>query len=259
MPFKISGGDSRRSYRFWHGANWSSIERMSDYISIAKEDNFFKQGWGNKLFWELRMSEGFYDIQVHIDSKSSYTEIRGVENGEIYLRTLSREASQVGIEMNSTYSEEEDETIFHKTERLLKEIEAEMEEKQEQPEEHKSYIEKLERYRKFFKYRQMRLQLKTDKDIINNIFETLTGKRHIADAGAGKNKNKYELLKNGINSKKFFQLYKHDVWQVAMALLIANTESEENIEKVKEYIESVIDIAYAEELKDCNYDIVNIS
>ena len=228
-------------------------ERMSDYISIAKEDNFFKQGLGNKLFWELRMSEGFYDIQVHIDSKSSYTEIRGVENGEIYLRTLSREASQVGIEMNSTYSEEEDETIFHKTERLLKEIEAEMEEKQEQPEEHKSYIEKLERYRKFFKYRQMRLQLKTDKDIINSIFETLTGKRHIADAGAGKNKNKYELLKNGINSKKFFQLYKHDVWQAAMALLIANTESEENIEKVKEYIESVIDIAYAEELKDCNY------
>ena len=35
--------------------------------------------------------------------------------------------------------------------------------------------------------------------------------------------------------------------------LIANTESEENIEKVKEYIELVIDIAYEKELKDCNY------
>ncbi len=222
-------------------------ERVSDCAAISERDDFLKVKLRNNSLSELHKMDGFYDIQVHTDQKSSFIEIRGIKDGEVYLRTLSREASQIGADINATYSEEEDDTILHKAEALLNAIEAEIHEKKEQKI-HKAYIEKLERYKKFFKYRQMRLQLKTEKDINDSIFKTLTEEKYISEAD-----NKYELLVKSIDKEQFFKLYKHDVWQAAMSLLIANTESENEIKIIKEYIKSIIGIAYPKELIECSY------
>lgn len=230
-------------------------EQVKKYISmvqngpflnfISKKDSIYRESL------EQKEVDDFYNIQVHTDGKSSFTKISGVKDGEIYLRNLSREASQIGMQMNSTYSEEEDETIFHKTTELVKAIDREIK-KMKRDGGQEAYIEKLERYKKFFSYRQMRLQLKVDKDINDSIFKVLTGEKYETNS----EENRYNVLSQGIEQKEFFQLYKHDIWQAALSLLIANTESKHEVEKIKQYIKKVIDninLNKTNDLQDCNY------
>lgn len=185
-----------------------------------------------------------YGIEVHVGGKSTYTEIQDSKEGEIYLRTLSREASQIGADITSTYSEEEDVAMLHRTEALLKSIELER-----SGELDKSYSEKLERYYKFFKYRETRLKLKTENNLSVDLFAVL-----VDNFGEEKPDNLYECMsENGIGVQKFFENYKHDIWQVAISLLIANTVYEYEHDCIREYIRKIIMVAYSMEMSECSY------
>lgn len=194
-----------------------------------------------------------YGIIVHTEGKSTFTKIQDSREGEIYLRTLSREASQIGADITSTYSEEEDEAMLHRTVALLDSIELERKELNDRSltieggeENLKGYDEKLERYYKFFKYREIKLSLKTEKRINQNIFKVLLGKKRQGDFEKG-----YEALKDGISVEDFFENYKHDIWQVAISMLISNTVDEH--ECIRKYIDKVIENAYPRELLECSY------
>lgn len=185
-----------------------------------------------------------YGIEVHVGGKSTYTKIQDSKEGEIYLRTLSREASQIGADITSTYSEEEDVAMLHRTEALLKSIELER-----SGELDKSYAEKLERYYKFFKYRETRLKLKTENNLSVDLFAVL-----VDDFGEEKPDNLYECMSdNGIGVHKFFENYKHDIWQVAISLLISNTVYEYEHDCIREYIRKIIRVAYSMEMSECSY------
>lgn len=223
--------------------------KISEYIAKAEESHFFdtKKKY-NDFYSELSnitKPGDVYEIRVHLEGKSSYTAIQEVKEGEIYLKTLSREASLLSADITSAYSEEEEEAMLHRAEALLKAIESEMKSESGHGE---GYVEKLERYYKFFKYRVLRLRLKTEKGLDKRIFQVLTGKRYKEECEAG-----YDLLGDEIDAEDFFNSYKHDIWQAALSVLIANTVDESGHETIRGYIKSVIKTAYSPELTECAY------
>lgn len=216
-----------------------------------KDDTLFKQR--NYLEFNACLAvnkENSYSINVHTEGKSTYTKIQDIQDGEIYLRTLSREASQIGTDIMSTYSEEEEETMLNRTKALLKSIEAE---RKTNLENRKGYEEKLERYYKFFKYREIKLRLRTEKNINKNVFETLVGEISEEEFDADNKTYGYSFLNRQITEKFFFENYKHDIWQVAISVLIRNTGDEQNQVLIKQYISRVIKMAYPDELMECSY------
>ena len=218
-------------------------EMAKKYIQLALGDSFVC----NNINYSMKLNEILdvaYCIEVHTEGKSTYADIQESKEGEIYLRTLSREASQIGTDIVSTYSEEEDEAMLHRTEALLYSIEKE---RNSGIEERKGYEEKLERYYKFFKYRETKLRLKTEKNLTANIFKVLLNNDIIKE-----NENIYEALENSnIDTEAFFDNYKHDIWQAAISLLILNTVYEHD--KIKGYIKKIINIAYPSEMLACSY------
>ena len=223
-------------------------QELSNYVKNAKADTFFTK---KISFWDfmdrlLSINPLCYNVEVHTKGKSTFTLIGNVRPGEVYLRNLSREASQIGADIYSSYSEEEDETLFHRTHALQQAVYKEIENAQEHGEE--SYKEKLERYNKFFKYREIRLRLKTERTLSDSLFEALTDRY---DASA---ENKYECLQKELKKiETFFFNYKHDIWPSAVSILIANTIDPEGHKAIQKYLNYVIEKAYSENLKDCNF------
>lgn len=215
-------------------------EMTSKYIARAYRDIS-----DNKL--KLWSDTGvIYGIEIHTGKKSTHTDIKGSKEGEVYLRTLSREASQIGSDIKSTYSEEEEVAMLHRTEALLKAIDKERE-KGENLEQ--SYRDKLERYYKFFKYRVIKLKIKTENKISVNLFEVL-----FDSVENTKQKDIYSfLVKKGIGAEKFFENYKHDIWQAAISVLISNTLYNYQHDNIRKYIKKIIDVAYAKEILECSY------
>lgn len=190
-----------------------------------------------------------YGISVHTDRKIDCTEIKGLTDGEIYLRTLSREASKIGADIMSIYSEEEETTILNRTHALLFSIQNEL---KKDLENRKSYQEKLERYFKYFKYREIKLRLRQEKNIDKFLLQTLApfNDDEYKESDIASN---YELLKNKITQKFIIEQYKHDIWQVAISMLISNSSDNEEHKIIKDYIKKVIEITYGKDLLQCSY------
>ena len=223
-------------------------QEITGYAQKANVDSFFAKKISFQKFKDklLSVNPNCYNVEVHTQGKSTFTRIGNVSRGEVYLRNLSREASQIGTDIHSSYSEEEDETLLHRTHALRQAVDKEIENAQKNREE--SYKEKLERYNKFFKYREIRLRLKTERILSDSLFEALTD---CYDASA---ENKYECLKKGVEKiETFFFNYKHDIWPSAISILIANTIDPEGHKAIREYLKHVIKTAYSKELKDCNF------
>lgn len=221
--------------------NKEIYKMTSRYIKNAKEDRFVKR----YLFYEN--ADADYVIEVHLNGKSTYTEIQKSKSGEIYLRTLSREASQIGNDITSTYSEEEDIAMLHRTEALLEAIKLELNGDSVDA----GYADKLERYYKFFKYRVIRLKLKTENSLVPELFEALLDEFEDEE---NEERNWYEKLsQSSIDVKSFFNNYKHDIWQVAISMLISNTVYEYEHKSIREYIRKIIREIYSLEMSKCSY------
>lgn len=227
------------------------------YILSAKEDNFLKK---EKLkYYNKIMSKKYdtmYEIKIHMDGKSSYTDIQNCANGEIYLRNISREASNMGHDIYAMYSEDEEKSVLSRGEALLYAINNEIKKNDKEKNKdstQKSYIEKLNRYYKFFKNRVMRLRIKTKKEIDSEIFNVLL-KTVEKNSDLESTENDYKIVSDAnINIKNFFDCYSNDVWDVAVSILIKYTTKKEDLIQIKKYLLNIIQEIYGEDLYCCSY------
>lgn len=217
------------------------INRISDSDAFVRQANF-------PNFQNVLDNKEIYLIHIYDEGKSTCTEIKHCKEGEIYLRMLSREASQISNDIKSSYSDEEDLTMLNKAETLLNSIECEM----GLDNLDSGYKEKLERYYKFFKYRTIRLRLKTERGLSKTLFDVFDNTLKIDSKN--NTDDRYRKLSEGdVDIKKFFESYKSDIWAVAIELIITNTISKQELNYVSEYISNVISAIYEKDLMACSY------
>lgn len=217
------------------------INRISDSDAFVRQANF-------PNFQNFLDNKETYLIHIYDEGKSTCTEIKHCKEGEIYLRMLSREASQISNDIKSSYSDEEDLTMLNKAETLLNSIECEM----GLDNLDSGYKEKLERYYKFFKYRTIRLRLKTERGLSKTLFDVFDNTLKIDSKN--NTDDRYRKLSEGdVDIKKFFESYKSDIWAVAIELIITNTISKQELNYVSKYISNVISAIYEKDLMDCSY------
>lgn len=217
------------------------INRISDSDAFVRQANF-------PNFQNVLDNKETYLIHIYDEGKSTCTEIKHCKEGEIYLRMLSREASQISNDIKSSYSDEEDLTMLNKAETLLNSIECEM----GLDNLDSGYKEKLERYYKFFKYRTIRLRLKTERGLSKTLFDVFDNTLKIDSKN--NTDDRYRKLSEGdVDVKKFFESYKSDIWAVAIELIITNTISKQELNYVSEYISNVIGAIYEKDLMACSY------
>ena len=106
-------------------------------------------------------------IEVYgMNEKSTYSNIRKANHGEIYLRSISREVSQIGMDFYSNYSDSEEENLAQKMSVLMVAVSKEIIRVKKELDEEifntskenvEAYLKKLPRYYKFFKYRKLKM------------------------------------------------------------------------------------------------------
>ena len=221
-------------------------QEENSIINKVREDDYFK----TICKWQRN---DYYGIEVHTKGKSSFCDISNVNRGEYRIKKLSREASEVGADMLYTYSEDEDKALLGRVKTILAAIEKELEKidretaTKDNDSKNNSYIEKLERYKKFFKYRALKLELRVENKLTKKIFEVLVG------GELNEKKSYFDQLQGRILIDKFFKNYKHDVWQVAVSILMNNVGEQEEKIKLKSYLQSIIKEVYSKELLKCSY------
>lgn len=224
----------------------SKISRIK--IEEAKKDRFISTKKRYFSFFRMLMVNGSfpYEVKVHTGMKSTLTKIMDAKEGEVYLKTLSREASQIGSDISSAYSDEEEVTMLHKTEALLNSIAKELSSEQE---ERSGYKDKLTRYYKFFKYRAIRLRLKTETKLNRDLLEALVG--NLEEENIGDPEKAVEILERGVDVETFTNLYKNDIWQVALSIMIENSLLDQEV--IQAYLYQVLDEVYDKALKKNSY------
>lgn len=218
------------------------VKTAENNIEISDKNEFYQF---RKIL--LTLNEEYYEIKVHTDGKSTYSKIADAKEGEIFLKSLSREASQIGMGIFTSYSDEEDIILKNRSEALLTAISKELERvKNDQDNGSKddgNFVDKLHRYYKFFKFRTIKLKLKSNKNTEKEIITILTNSTD-QDLEEDKKGDYYDLLKNKISVNQFFDLYKNDIWPAAVSLLIANEVDEERKEILRKYLNDIIECVY---------------
>lgn len=169
-----------------------------------------------------------YFIEIHKnDDKSTYTNVLTSKAGEVHLNNLCRAASQTTVDINNSFSDNEDVTLRARVEKMLQEICKEIEYisniKTEDSFIIQNYKKKLIRYKKFFKYRALILQFREELEF-NNIYNK------IIEKFIENNKNNQELLND------FFSNFDEDI--ILPAIMFSIKISKISIDK--ELIENKI-------------------
>ncbi len=205
------------------------IERRINSCVLEKTKNYNGLNGSHKGFAE-KME---YIIEMHKnDDKSSYTYISDSRTGEIYLTNICRTASQAAVEINNSLSDNEDVTLRARVKKMREEIEKEIDyisrdERFENDLTIRSYKKKLQRYYKFFRYREMLLQYREELNF-KNIFEPLI-KSFL------ENDNDNQII------EKFFKNYNEDIFLTAIsfALKVSKKATDKREEKTGEKTEQI--------------------
>lgn len=221
---------------------------------------------------------GLYGIHVHdVDknkavSKSSFIRLDQLDESEIYLKCVSREASQAGNEIFKMYSDEEDVILEGRLKALSDEIQKKIKELDQRLDQAKGEITKLQeapeeeqnpeaigesrkhiqnwskfrdrwiRYYRFFEYRKHRLNLRhiceTDKSNKKELMEIIY------------TVNKYDTKEEKL--KAFMQSYNENIWDAAVSMYcedISDTEKKE----LGKYIGELNKLCFEEENKESSF------
>lgn len=116
-----------------------------------------------------------YNIKIHEPGdKSTASNIGESTESEIYLHCIGRETSKMTFDINTNKSDEENQILLNKTSKLHEAVERELESVKNEAQNlndqddiisYEAYKKKLIRYKKFFKYREIDLQLRTKKEL----------------------------------------------------------------------------------------------
>ncbi len=193
--------------------------------------------------FERDQLQSLYNIKVHPEGKSEYTEIKTITEDKYNVRNLKRQVSQVGCDIKRIYSEKEEEILLHNIEALVCAIEAAIKSNGKITDANKK---KLISYYKFFKYRLIMLKLRTNSYSKQELF------RILIDQKAGEENLNYDGLSDiGICKAELFDRFQNDIWLSAVRMLIENTIFEHK--SIKIYLENIINNVYKEEMKSCSY------
>lgn len=227
------------SVLFTRGITKTIFEERLEEINRKIEEGFrrYKETPENslRLYNEelssfLNNTDIYYGIRVHNQGdKSTFTEIATASQGEIYLKCLSREVSKTAFDMYSTYSDEEDLIIRNRIKTLVTAINKEktiIEDKISQTndivevEKLENYRDKLIRYYKYFEYRKIKINLRTDENIED-------AERIVYHARISGNK---------ISKDTFIKDYKEGIWEVALSILLKYTRDKKRRQKLRNYL-----------------------
>lgn len=221
---------------------------------------------------------GLYGIRVHeikenkAVSKSGYTRMDQLDQSEIYLKCISREASQAGNEIYKMYSDEEDVIFERKMEVISDQIQKKIEELNSKLYESKEKLKELQvlstneqfhetvkdcksqiqnlskfrdrwiRYYRFFEYRKQRLYLrqvhegdkKYKEELENIIFE------------AERKGTAMEMR------KAFMASYNENIWDAAVSMYYELADENER-EKLGNYIKKLNYLCFDEENQESSF------
>lgn len=221
---------------------------------------------------------GLYGIKVHelnkkkAVSKSSFTRLDQLDESEIYLKCISREASQAGNELFKMYSDEEDVIFERKMGVISEQIQKKMEELNGKLSESENKLQELRalpvneqlddaikncrsqiqnlskfrerwiRYYRFFEYRKQRLYLrrvceedeKNKAELENIIFEA----------------EKYD--EDSEKRKTFMKSYNENIWDAAVSMYRELADERER-ERLGEYISELNSICFEGEEEESSF------
>ena len=221
---------------------------------------------------------GLYGIRVHelkekgAVSKSSFTRLDQLDQSEIYLKCISREASQAGNEMYRMYSDEEDVIFERKMEVISNQIQLKLEELNKKLEESKIKLEALQvsstedqsndsakdcskqiqnlskfrerwiRYFRFFEYRKQRLYLrqvdgnkKENKEVLRNIIFEADKKDTVIE-----------------KREAFMESYNENIWDAAVSMYRELADEKER-KKLGNYIKDLNNLCFDEENQESSF------
>lgn len=215
---------------------------------------------------------GLYGIQVHTleknvgVSKSSFTRLDQLDKSEVYLKCVSREASQVGIDIFKMYSDEEDVIVEKRMEVMSDEIQKkiddlnkkleqlkELDKKESQASEdsnaNKKRIQSLSKFRdrwiryyRFFEYRKQHLKLRRMCEMDHS------GKKELEEIiyAAKKKDTAQDKLESFIRS------YNENIWDAAVDIYCEYAD-EENKLTLGRYIEELNMLCFGEKNKTSSF------
>lgn len=153
-----------------------NFEAFTDYVdninkSISANECELLEN-GNKDNWILPQDYCYekndYGVKVHpAGSKSVFSLVPHAkkQSGELYLKSLSRETSNMGFDISTVFSDAEVKMILNRTNTILDAINQEIKQINKNDLIKNVYYDKLLRYKKFFSYRKTLLDYKNTGNI----------------------------------------------------------------------------------------------
>ena len=206
-------------------------------------DKYIKR-CGSDFILNDKIDNCYYNISLNRE-KCKCEPISEIVKRNMDFNMLSREVSKIGSQIRFTYSEEEDNALLARTEAMLEYIDAKRKNGIDEISE-----EKLVKYYKYFKYRAFVLKIRLGQAYIEDILEVLIGGEHKDPLFEIKD---ITINKSKLNSEDFFDVYKHNVWKVAIGLLFDEFFDEDVYRYVKEYLLYVEKQAYGRGFEYCSY------
>lgn len=172
------------------------------------------KGLPKQLYEYVKERESSYDIRLHdLGEKSTASNISKSGPSEIYLNCVGRETSKTSFELNTSYSDEENISLLHKTEKLKIAIEKELEDINIQINDAndnekiglEAYKKKLIRYKKFFKYRNFELATRTNRVDKDSLFDFICTLRDVVRTE---------------NIELFFQNFTEDIFISLLSIIL---------------------------------------
>lgn len=208
--------------------------------------------------------EGYYGIKVHESIKSSFTRMDSIDSSEVYLKCVSREASQIGNEIFRMFSDEEDVILEKRMKVLSAEVQKKIDELDQKIDEWNQKIDDQEkqinlldeselvyskrklqdlkkfrdrwiRYYKFFEYRSIKMGLRSqqNKDTLKDIiFVDQNGKPDII---------------------KFMEHYRENIWDAAIAIYSNSLNEHKGKKELGEYINEINTACFGYENQTSSY------
>lgn len=158
-----------------------------------------------------------FGVTVHdANSKSVFSSIADAQknSGEMYLRSLSRETSNIGFDMFSTFSDAELKMLLSRTKTIIDALDKEIANNPRTDTTKKVYRDKLLRYKKYFSYRHTILKHRCTGDI-NALKEQVITAISRREAS--------------FRIESFFEMYSDDILASAISFALQKC-TEENIE-----------------------------